>query len=235
MSIELKKVDVICADGQSLAEGWMVTPLPKGGKEMLELVRGHYRVKKFVSGDYTMYDHLRRCRDRAVEKEMKRKCHEVELSDEQIAGVGLPKRPKRQMIDEIAEVIEIEVTLEDDSVVQVSVGSAFSEQQNLFIEYTKDNLELLLKAPKPEEVPVAVAKFVPVVAEVNVGWNKQARGVYCRYYDQASKQHKRKTMSVKLKGDAADMQEQVNKLAKVCQLFYDEHHTDPDEVSSQEG
>lgn len=233
MSVELKKVDVVCVDGQSLAEGWMVTPVKKGGVLMLDLFKSNYKFKKFVHNDLTMFEHLRRLRNKKVEDEMKKRCNEVELADDDVPAARLPKRPKRQMIDEISDTVTVQVVLEDDSVVEVVVGSDFSSVASLLIEYTQTNMELLLKKPKLVEEDTA-SSFVPEIKEVNVGRVSSLKAVYCRYWDKDSRRYKRKTMGIKLKGDAAAMQEQVDKYARVVQPFYNVHHTEPDEDAESE-
>ena len=63
---------------------------------------------------------------------------------------------------------------------------------------------------------------------MNVGWVNKLKAVYCRYWDKDSGRYKRKTMGIKLKGDAFQMQAQVDKYARVVQTFYNEHHTEPE-------
>ena len=230
MPVELRTVDVICVDGESLSDGWMVPPtVVGGGTRMLDLPRGSYQLRKFLGRDFTMYDHIKKLRDRHVVNEMKRKCHEVELDEEAVVNASLPKRPKRSMIDDVDDLLTVDVILDDDTLATVRVASTFSYGAVLRMEYTKENMELLLKTPQVLE-PVVLTEFVPVIADINVGWCKPAKGVYCRWWDSDAGKYKRKTMSVKLKGDSDDMQAQVDSMAKVCQVFYDEHHTEPEHI-----
>ena len=49
MAVELRPVDVICVDGESLSDGWMVSPtVVGGGTRMLDLPRGSYQLRKIL-------------------------------------------------------------------------------------------------------------------------------------------------------------------------------------------
>ena len=41
-------------------------------------------------------------------------------------------------------------------------------------------------------------------------------------------------MTVRLEGDADEMKANVDKMARVCQTFYEEHHSEPPETDEDE-
>eukprot|EP00959_Pyramimonas_sp_CCMP1952_P053593 1121028-Pyramimonas_sp.AAC.1 len=115
------------------------------------------------------------------------------------------------------------VTVEDDrgQSHSVRVFTAAYERTKLTMELTTSNVNLIRAKPR---VPDSPEVYNPTIREPNVSWLAYRSSCKIRWYDRAAKKWCNKTMAVR--GDThEDMQAQCDKIARVLQVFYEQHHS----------
>ena len=181
--------------------------------------RGDSRLQSFLGQHTDMIDRLIALRNTAVLDTMATTCGAQDDPMQDADGSSrLPKRPKREMHDEIPKVVDVSVEVDGGETRSVRVLSVWCNNSRLAFEFTQDNIELLFKTP------VVVESFTPAIAEPNVKWYDSRHSVYCRYYDGTKNKFKVKSLKVKHSEFNEVLQERVNILARQCQQYYDDHH-----------
>ena len=106
---------------------------------------------------------------------------------------------------------------------QVRLKSHWRTQAALGIEFTEQNLDLLLEKPAPH------AYFKPVITDPNVIWLSARLKVCCKYFDASSRRLAHRSFTVKFPDGATDdeKQELVNAASTKCQEVYNSHHSPP--------
>ena len=143
-----------------------------------------------------------------------------------------PNRPKRELIDLIPKIIDIEVETRTGVQATVSVISTWRAKSALQIELTEDNLDLLLEGP-----PAVSAPFMPNLAEFpNTSWVVGRNCVRTSYWDSKQGRWKVKSQVVDFEDDDAieEKQAAVSAAASVLEEFFNRHHdTDGNCISSE--
>ena len=124
------------------------------------------------------------------------------------------------MIDEIPKFTAVKVDMGEGREQRVLVRTASSARAKLGIELSLENLQLLCCSPVPRTSEIADDE-VPQINEEHVGWMQSRNCVYVRYYDKSSNTWKIKSYGVKR---GPDFQERVDKMAKQCSEFFEQHH-----------
>ena len=101
--------------------------------------------KRFVDNDFTMLDHLMVKRDIAVVEAMIKSV--ADGDGDAPDGGSLPKRPRKEMFDNIERVVTLSVQTKDNVFHDVRVLSARAKRDHLKIELVPAKLELLTKQP----------------------------------------------------------------------------------------
>ena len=215
-----------------LSGAW-VTPVTKvENAEFITVHRMDTKFAKFVHHKFAMMDYLLKLRNRAVDDAMITTCsadadpmHDVDVQH-------LPKRPRREMFDEISsKIVSVKVMLLDGRHHTMRVVATVNTRAKLCIEATEENVNVLLQEPRE----LAEQVVVPDMTEANVRWNKTRFAVFCKYYCNQQSKYRWKFMKVPY---GPDFQERVTRMASVCQAFYTTHHTEPqddDDEHAEEG
>eukprot|EP00959_Pyramimonas_sp_CCMP1952_P266834 5578557-Pyramimonas_sp.AAC.1 len=128
------------------------------------------------------------------------------------------------MIDEVDKIIE--VTVRDASGQQhaVKVLSAPYKRSPLVLELTDANMTLLSMKP------LAGDDWEPAISEENVQWLAYRKSLMCHYFDVNGAKWRKHVMKVKADFDDKEaFQEATDRLARVMQEYFNQHHTEPDE------
>ena len=104
--------------------------------------------------------------------------NEEDPNSAEISPSVRPCRPKRELIDSIPEVIELEVVTRNGVQVTVKVRPSWREKCVLRIELTQENMDLLLEEPPAESAP-----FSPRIEQPDVVWVASRNHVRCTYWD----------------------------------------------------
>ena len=189
--------------------------------------KNEYRVRKFLQGNFDMYDLIVARRTEGVEKAMARADlpQSVFEDEQEVADEDLParKRPKRQIIDEIPKLLTIKVRSQEKGWHELRVCSHRLAKGSLRLELTESNFELLLLTPHEDERgPLFVE-----VDEPNVTYVPSMRAMMCRYWCEAKQTWLRK-VSPKIAQDAGP--EELAAAARELQDFYNRNHSTPPET-----
>ena len=104
---------------------------------------------------------------------------DADPNESNIVVPRVPDRPKRELIDLIPKIIDIEVETRTGVQATVSVIPSWRDKGALQIELTQENLDLML-----EEPPAVSAPFVPNLAEFpNTSWVGSRKCVRTSYWD----------------------------------------------------
>ena len=209
-------VAIAPSDTVNPVTAWYIKPKIVDGREFISLDRTCTRFTNFLSGDYRMLDYLVRLRNDATEEMMKA----VDNQGDGMADVEVDrplKRPRKELVDEIADTCVVSAKCNDGSTYAVRVCTSSLHRAKLVIELTHATIELLLKIPA---VPV-LPEPKPEVTQPNVKWYPARHSVSTRYFDRDSQKWKTKMMQVKREGD---LQENADKVMKVLQEFWSSHH-----------
>jgi hypothetical protein len=213
--------------GDNVRFGWIAHVVSRDGKEFIALDKTDTKFGKFVSQNFAMTDAIVKARNRATNMLMKRAEAAFDPMGEVQEAKAL-KRPRKEMLDEIDDAIEVAVQVLGGEERTLLVMTACGLRHKLHIELSEENLLLLREKPACHDP----ATFRPDIQEANVGWMDSRHAVYCRYFDSCDRKWHLKIMKVDL---ADDMQARVDKMAKVCQSFFDLHHTEPTNNGGRDG
>ena len=115
-----------------------------------------------------MVNHIKDIRNRKALQLMQALAKDEDLNETSIVA-RMPDRPKRELIDQIASIIDIEVCTRNGVQATVSVIPSWRKNKALQIELTQENMDLLLEEPPDEPAP-----FNPAAAAsaryANVHW-----------------------------------------------------------------
>ena len=100
------------------------------GKKFVAIASKEYRCKLFLKNNAKMVNHMIALRNVATELRMKALAAQDDPNAEEVGAGPLPKRSKKQMIDEIDNIVPISVTTNDDKHHAVNVLSAWNDKQN---------------------------------------------------------------------------------------------------------
>ena len=226
MSVEIhRNVCVVGIEGDPLSKGLLLEVESVGGIDMIAVKENH-KMKKLFPYIGNMCKHLEACRQEAVTMAMRMKFCEPNPSTNVVEPTApLPKRPRRSMADELPPFVEVTVPLMDEEPAKVKMRTEWHAQSTLTVELSDATIAML------QCQPLADNKMKPVIDQPNVAWHASRQSVSCWYFDKASKKGKRKVMAPKADPDPIVFQENVNRMAAVCQKFYDEHNEEMSDES----
>ena len=176
------------------------------------------RFAKFVDSNFKMLDYAINIRNTAVEVAMRA---DDPMQDDESAP--LPKRPRKEMFDDIPKAIEIKVPRLGKPELTVKVLSCWYTRNKLVFELKVENIELFLENPPPSTRGNR-GDMTAHIEQPNVIWIRSRHVAQCSYFCKDQKKWRFKTMKVEECGDEAFA---VKTTAAVCQMYYNAHHVDP--------
>ena len=190
----------------SLHHAWFLTPEVVDGRSFVDIYTGDHRCKVYLNNNFAMVERLKKLRGAkgaALMQELASDddpngCISLSSEDRQLG------RPKRELIDKIANIIEVEVETRSGVQATVSVLPSWRKRSVLQIELSQTNLDLLLETPGPEPAP-----FTPIIEQPDVVWVKDRNHVRCRYWDSKANKWRTKSQSIKCDSDMDDCQKQA--------------------------
>ena len=176
-----------------------------------------------------MHKHLINMRNAEVDKLMQDLAKSDDPDGDDIVSPNIPKRAKRQMIDEIPKLIELGIQTTTGGQHTVVVASARRYDGMLSMELNEDNLNLL------HEEPQVVKNHKFKCTETNVTYIPSRSAARCIY---RSADGKTKYKHVKIVHEVAAGQEEIQRAvdtaAAECQQFYNLHHTPAGETDDEQ-
>ena len=220
-------IDVEC----NLASAWIVeAKRVNDEREVLPVERhfvpvqtGVYRCQKFLKNRKGMVNHIIELRNEKVKELMKALPRAEDPNDSYASSDAATNRPRREMIDQISNVITVDVVTTTGMASSVNLLPTWREREVLAIELTEENLDLLLEDP-----PAGSAPWSPEINEPDVTWLPRRRELRCQYYDSLKGRRVTKSMQVDFGHCLTDedKQEQVDKVARELQRYFDENCSD---------
>ena len=202
---------------------WVAQPENVEGRRFVHVMSYDGRCRTFFSKNFDMVNHIKSLRDRKVmELMLAASVQDEDPNEPNPVAQTTPTRPKRELIDLIPKIIDIEVETRTGVQATVSVISTWKSRMTLQIELSEDNLDLLL-----EEPPAVSAPFIPNLAEFpNTRWIGNRNQVRCSYWDSKHGGWKIKSQGVNFQ-DADTIEEKeaaVSAAASVLEEFFNRHH-----------
>ena len=206
--------------GDAPASAWVVPVEKLDGHRFVYVDRVASNVRKMLGNDFGMLDHITKLRNAASDSLMLRICGKEADPLQDDDARNLPKRPRKDMIDEIPKYTTVKVETGDGREQRVLVRTAAGARSKLGIELSLENLQLLCCTPAVRDEDEEV-KETPQIEDAHVHWMPSRGCVYARYYDKPSSNWRIKSMAVK---QGQGFQERVDKAVKLCRDFYDANH-----------
>ena len=206
---------------EPLHMAWIVNPEIIEGRRFVQIVYNNHRCRVYFQKDFAMVHHIKALRDRKAKQLMQALAKEEDLNETNVAA-RMPDRPKRELIDQIASIIDIEVCTRNGVQATVSVIPSWRKNKALQIELTQENMDLLLEEPPDEPAPFNPATAVSASCP-NVYWVTLRNAVRCTWYDSKKKKRTIASRNVEFQPDA-DNEEKLSvvmAVAKRLQRFYE--------------
>ena len=216
--VEVSYTNVARVVGGCLKKGstpWHATIQCVGGFTFIRLLKADTGLKRFVNGNMSMVDALYQARNDAVDNAMVATCGEQDDPLEDNVESPMPKRRRREMVDEIEKMLELKIKSSDNVELNVKVLPDFRKQGALWVELTLECLKFLLKTPGDEHVP----KFAPTIDVQGVRWWRARHCVYSRYYDSALGKWRLHSIPVPRCSDNSALQEAATRAANSLMQF----------------
>ena len=169
-----------------------------------------------------MFEAMTAARNAAVRTAMAQTCGQV--SEDPGAIAVLPTRWKREMVDEIANVLQATVRLIDGNECSFYCIATIRDSSVLKVELTNENMELLTKQPAVKTVG-ADPVFEPAINDEHVYWRRAGSSLYCKYVCADSKKLRMKTFRVNPSPDPEVYQARVDAMIPAVKVFYGSQHT----------
>ena len=217
ISIKFGYAEISNSDARKPSSNWYPLVQEVNGVKFIQCNKTGSRFGKLVKHNFTMLDHIVQLRNSKTEALM----FTVDRDARGGSDMSPPlKKAKRILIADLPDMIDLDVATDNDENVRIKVVPAANARAKLMMELTHGTIDLLTKQPKE----VAHPSFVPDFECPNVVWLPGRHALMTRYFSE----HKGKwaTKSMKLP-QGADTQDRAARLANVLQLFYDEHHSEP--------
>ena len=215
---------------EPLHMAWIVKPEIIEGRRFVEIYANDSRCRAYFQKKIAMVNHIKALRDRKAVELMLALAKEEDLNETNVAA-RMPDRPKRELIDQIASIIDIEVCTRNGVQATVSVIPSWRNNKSLQIELSQENMDLLLEEPPDEPAPFNPAAEV-AARYPNVHWLTHRNAVRCTWYDSKKKKQTTTSRNVEFEPDA-DNEEKLSivmAVAKRLQKFYEKHHNHEDSI-----
>ena len=223
-------LDVVSIRGGGIAatkvDAWIAEPKWVNGLRFVN-IDFTYKCKEFLSAGAAMVKHVRKLRNKRVAEMMQTLPSDDDPNGENVQGPSPPKRPKREMLDELPAIIKLEVLTKSGMTALVNVVPTWRDNSQVEIELNEANMDLLLMEPPAESVP-----WKPMIDQPNVKWHSVRQQVRCEWWDSQRLKWRRESRKViwdqGLKEGVSDdeeaMQAAVSDAAATLQTWYTRHH-----------
>ena len=138
----------------TLHHSWTLYPEYVDGSRFVDIYTADYRCKIYFNHHFATVNHSIKLREAKVAELMRGLANEEDPNAAEISPSVRLYRPKRELIDSIPEVIELEVVTRNAVHVTVKVRPSWREKAVLQIELTQENMDLLLEEPPAESAPL---------------------------------------------------------------------------------
>ena len=203
-------------------------------KEFVELEM-KYRCKLFLRDKERMVKHIVNLRNAATEGKMGGLSSLDDANADAAIQQPMPKRPKKQLVDEIDRILTVHVKTAAGNEADVNVLSSWYKAAPLKMECSNENFELLLEDPCPGQVSELnrqdCGPFTPTISNQVCYWVPTRKVVRFKWYCDAKRDWQIKSFKVIFMKEDSDEDKQaaVDSAIDECIRFRNRMHTDPPE------
>ena len=220
--------NVVAISGGSLKgkvhAAWIARVHEIDTKKFVTADRLDCRFAKYVDSNFKMLDFVIDIRNKVVEDAMRATCSADDpMQDDDAAP--LPKRPRKEMFDDIPKIIEIKVQRVGKPELTLKVLSCWYTRNKLAFELKAENVELFMESPPQASELAPGSEMRSYIKQPNVKWNRSRHAVQCSYFCKEKLCWRLKVMKVERCDNVAYA---VESMATLCQQFYNTHHKDED-------
>ena len=134
--------------------------------------------------------------------------------------LAAPPGKRKDLATELPRYIEIEAVIGETSHT-ILILASWHDSHKIWIELSEANLAALL-SDAPEEFQSSAPKDTN---QPNVKYSVRMKRVYCYYWDATKSKKRMHTEPVKITADdPGATQQEIDKMALLCQNFYDSNH-----------
>ena len=176
-----RNVIAIRKPGEDLRQAWVAEIqaiwVDENEVEVIEVIKTDFRVTQVVNA--AMLKHVISKRKAVTEELMAKACKDAEEGDEDEDDLPVgrdPKRRKRELIDEIAKTIDLEIQAASGHVYTLTVQTTWSGNHSLVMRLSDESIKCLT-----EEPPDGDAVALPVSKEPNVKYKKHFHAACIQY------------------------------------------------------
>ena len=216
----------------AINHAWLVKPETIEGRSFVDISAQDARCRRYFGHNFAMVTHIKTLRDRKVLELMRALAKDEDPNETNAGGKAkLPDRPKRELIDKLPQIIDIDVVTNNGIQATVSVIPSWRDKGALQIELTEENMDLMLEAP-----PAESARFNPNLAGFpQARWVAKRGHVRCSYWDSKREMIKMHSQKVEFAPDDTPEEKEslVHAAAAAVQEFYNTHHNLGDNCSGE--
>ena len=203
-----------------IQHAWLAKPTIIDGRRFVDICASS-RSRAFLQHNFAMVKHIKTLRDRKSRQLMQAVIPSDDPNGDNVE-TSVSDRPRRELIDFIPNIIDIEVDTMNGIRATVSVVPSWREKGALQLELTTEGMELLL-----EEPPAASARFLPnLTAYPNVSWISDRNHVRTVWWDSKKKVWRIKSRKVEFEPDTTndEAEQLVLDAAANLEAFYAANH-----------
>ena len=176
---------------------------------------------RMLKRKFNMYDHMMALRNEATSKLMQDQVQHKAQERDPDASQDSVKRPKREVKDEIAQFVTIQVKTSDEQYHSVKVLTSALSRNKLDIELTDDNITLLTRMPHVQPTPKTK------IGVKNVSWIAGRSCVRIRYYSESKGGWVFKSTPVDRSDNFDEYQARADAAAAELDKFFQDNHKPP--------
>ena len=216
-----------------LTQTWLVMAVEVQGRRFVDINTRDPRCRTYFQQNFAMVAHIKGLRDRKAKELMQALCQNEDPNEENPRQGRMPARPKRELIDQIDPVINVEVETKNGVQATVNVIPSWRDKGALQIELTQENMDLLLEDP-----PAVSAPFNPKYLEdyPNVSWISARNHLRITWWDSKKKTWRIASHPVALEDHVGGEVSEEEKEGAVCQAAaflqqqYEKNHNVEDNI-----
>ena len=237
MSASLTNVVAIRGGGipldDAINHAWLVKPETIEGRSFVDINAQDARCRRYFGHNFAMVTHIKTLRDRKVLELMRALANNEDPNETNAGGKSkLPDRPKRELIDKLPQIIDIDVVTNNGIQATVSVIPSWRDKGALQIELTQENIDLLLEEPPAVSAPLKIN----LDEYPNVYWIAARNHVRCNWWDSKRSVWRISSKSVDLEDHAGEEEKEAAILAAADSLqeLYETNHNVEDNMPCEE-
>ena len=192
-----------------------------------------YRCKQFLRDKEKMLKHIVNLRNAMTEDKMRGLSSLDDANADVAIQQPMPKRPKKQLVDEIDRILTVDVKTSEGKEAEVKVLSSWYKTAPLKMECSNENFELLLEDPCPRQVRELNDQggdpFTPDISSDVCYWVPTRKAVRFKWYCGEKRDWQIKSFKVIFMKEDSDEDKQaaVDSSIDECIRFRNRMHTDP--------